>query len=120
GGSGGEDDSRDHFNSARRFSCAKIDFESDRQSASGERRIAIISATTETAISSGDSAPISRPIGAKIFSNAERWKPSFSSSWIREIVLRLLPIIEMYFAGVETAQRRTRISSRWPRVTMMM
>ena len=67
-GSRGENHSRDHFNSARRLSCAKIDFESERQSASGARRTAIISATTEIAISSGDSAPISRPIGAKIFS----------------------------------------------------
>src|SRR6476660_10189 len=64
----GEDNSRDHFNSARRFWCAKTDFESVRHSTSGVRRMAIISATTEMAISSGVSAPISSPIGAKIFS----------------------------------------------------
>src|SRR5581483_1182716 len=115
---GRQDDARDHFNNARRLSCAKIDFESDRQSASGDRRTAIISATTEIAISSGDSAPISSPMGAKIFSNAARGIPSFSSSRITEIVLRLLPIIAMYFAGVPTAHRRTRISSRCPRVTI--
>src|SRR4051812_2202823 len=63
GGSGREDNSGDHFNSALRFSCAKMDLESDRQSEFGARRIAIISATTETAISSGDSAPISKPMG---------------------------------------------------------
>src|SRR5262249_19120890 len=93
---GGQNNSRDHFGSALRLSCAKMDFDTDRQSASGARRTAIISATTEIAISSGDSAPISRPIGAKIFSNNERGKPSFSSSRITEIVLRLLPIIAMY------------------------
>src|SRR5581483_5184945 len=92
-----QDEAGDHFRSAFSRSCAKIDFESCRQSASGARRTAIISATTEIAISSGSSAPISRPMGANTFSNASRGMPSFSSSWITEIVLRLLPIMAMYF-----------------------
>src|SRR5262249_8270014 len=117
---GGKDDARDHFNNARVRSEAKTDLESSFQPDCGARRTAIISATTLTAISSGDSAPISSPMGAKIDSNACRGIPSFSSSLITEIVLRLLPIMEIYFAGVDTAQRSTRISSRWPRVTMMM
>ena len=45
-------------------SSAKIDFESRPPVASGSRRTAIISAATEMAISSGESAPISRPMGA--------------------------------------------------------
>src|SRR5262249_18349311 len=60
-----ENNTGDHFNRARRLSWAKMDFESLRQSISGARRTAIISATTEIAISSGVSAPISKPIGAK-------------------------------------------------------
>src|ERR1700722_4472955 len=60
----GENDPCHYLRRALRSSCAKMDLESDRQSESGERRTAIISATTETAISSGDSAPISRPMGA--------------------------------------------------------
>ena len=44
--------------------------------------------------------------------------PSFSSSFTTPITLRLLPIIAMYLALVSTAQRSTRMSSRWPRVTM--
>jgi len=36
------------------------------------------------------------------------------------MTLRLLPIMEMYRAGVVTAQRRTRMSSRCPRVTITM
>src|SRR5579872_3085162 len=119
GCSGGQDNAGDHFNSARRLSWAKTDFDTERQSTFGLRRMAIISATTEIAISSGVSAPISRPMGAKIFSNSCRGRPSFSSSFTTEMVLRLLPIMATYFAGVSTAQRSTRISSRWPRVTMI-
>src|ERR1700733_12522325 len=89
----GEDNTGNHFNSACNFSLAKIDFESDRQSDSGARRSAIISATTEIAISSGVSAPISSPIGANTLLNISRGKPSFSSSCTTEIVFRLLPII---------------------------
>ena len=43
-----------------------------RHSESGARRTAIISATTETAISSGVMAPISSPMGAKTRSKAAR------------------------------------------------
>ena len=49
---------------SRRRSSWKMDFESVRQFPSGSRRIAIISAATLIAISSGDTAPISKPIGA--------------------------------------------------------
>src|SRR3984885_15175995 len=49
---------------SRRRSSRKIDFESVRQLPSGSRRMAIISAATLIAISSGETAPISKPIGA--------------------------------------------------------
>src|SRR5260370_15028314 len=69
-----------HFDSAREDSSAKTDMDSERQFDFGLRRTAIISATTEMAISSGDIAPISRPIGAWIRSSCWRDRPSFSSS----------------------------------------
>lgn len=53
-----------HFSSACVDSAAKIDMDSERQLELGLRRTAIISAATETAISSGEIAPISRPMGA--------------------------------------------------------
>ena len=53
-----------HFDSAREDSSAKTDMDSERQFDFGLRRTAIISAATEMAISSGEIAPISRPIGA--------------------------------------------------------
>src|SRR6202795_5178253 len=109
---------RIHFRMAREVSVAKMDLESERQSDSGARRMAIISATIEMAISSGVMAPISRPMGAKTRSKAAREMPSFSSSLTTPITLRLLPIMAMYLALVSTAQRSTRMSSRWPRVTM--
>src|SRR5688572_23413122 len=62
--------SRPHRTCIRSLSLAYTDFESCFQELSGLRLIAIISATTETAISSGVIAPISNPIGAKIRSNA--------------------------------------------------
>src|SRR5215472_5887464 len=90
----GQNDARCfHFSRARRRSQAKIDFESERQFPSGSRLIAIISAATEIAISSGVTAPISKTMGAYTLSNAERGTPSFSSSLTTPIVLRLLPII---------------------------
>src|SRR5580658_3282641 len=110
--------SRVHLRTAREASLAKIDLAAVRHSESGARRRAIISATTETAISSGVMAPISSPMGAKTRSKAARWMPSFSNSLTTPITLRLLPIMAMYLALVSTAQRRTRMSSRWPRVTM--
>src|SRR6202790_5060621 len=116
----GNGTARIHFRMAREVSVAKIDLESDRQSESGARRMAIISATIEMAISSGVMAPISRPMGAKMRSKAARGTFSFSSSLTTPITLRLLPIMAMYFALVSTAQRSTRMSSRWPRVTMTM
>src|ERR1700692_4255468 len=119
GGAGRQDNTGDHFNSDRSWSWANTDFESDCHSTLGARRVAIISATTEIAISSGVSAPMSRPMGAKIFSNKWRGRPSFSCSFTTAMVLRLLPIMAIYFAGVSTAQRSTRISSRWPRVTII-
>src|SRR5580698_1405795 len=108
-----------HLRTARDASLAKIDLAAVRHSASGARCIAIISATTETAISSGVMAPISSPMGANTRSKATRAMPSFSSSFTTPITLRLLPIIAMYLALVSTAQRSTRMSSRWPRVTMI-
>src|SRR6202050_3580171 len=85
GGATGQNNAGDrrgrlHLRSARSDSVAKIDFERARQSVSGARRTAIISATMETAISSGVMAPISSPIGAKTRSNAARAMPSFSNS----------------------------------------
>src|ERR1017187_7141212 len=57
-------------------------------------------------------------MGANTRAKLPRAMPSFSSSLITLIMtLRLLPIMAMYRALVETAQRNTRISSRWPRVT---
>src|SRR6202049_3266709 len=76
GSAAGQDNSGDrtwvHFRTAREASVAKIDFAAWRHSESGARRIAIISATTETAISSGVMAPISNPIGAKMRSKTAR------------------------------------------------
>src|ERR1051326_3535123 len=89
-----------HFSSARKDSLVKMDFDSLRQSDSGARRMAIISATMETAISSGVIAPMSRPIGEKVFSNASRGMPSFSNSFTTPMTLRLLPIMAMYLALV--------------------
>ena len=61
---GGQNQSGDaHFSRALE-SSAKIDIDSDFQADFGLRRTAIISAATEIAISSGEMAPISRPIGA--------------------------------------------------------
>src|ERR1700682_5481385 len=77
-----------HFRMAREDSVAKIDLESDRQSESGARRVAIISATMEMAISSGVVAPRSRPMGAKIRSKAARGTFSFSNSLTTPITLR--------------------------------
>src|ERR1022692_663360 len=48
-----------HLRSARSDSLVKTDLDSARQSDSGARRMAIISATMETAISSGVMAPMS-------------------------------------------------------------
>src|ERR1700691_685617 len=108
-----------HFNnSARGNSPVNTDLESARQPESALRRTAIISATTDTAISSGETAPISSPIGANTRAKLSSEAPSFSSSLTTLITLRLLPIMAMYRALVETAQRSTSISSRWPRVTM--
>src|SRR5581483_11583302 len=107
-----------HLRMARDASLARMDLEAIRHSASGARLMAIISATMDTAISSGVMAPISRPMGAKTRSNAARGMPSFSNSFTTPITLRLLPIIAMYLALVSTAQRRTRMSSRCPRVTI--
>ncbi len=59
-----------HFSSAFNDACAKTDFDNARHSDSGLRRAAIISATTETAISSGVIAPMSNPMGAKTRSKA--------------------------------------------------
>ena len=54
-----------HFSStARGASSARMDIESERQLEAALRRTAIISAVTEMAISSGEMAPISRPMGA--------------------------------------------------------
>src|ERR1022692_4268135 len=93
----GQDQSAGHLsNSARRDSPANTDLESARQSESALRRTAIISATTDTAISSGETAPISRPMGANTRA------ASFSSSLITLMTLRLLPIMAMYRALVET------------------
>src|ERR1039458_3432157 len=80
-----------HFASA----AALTDLESERQLDSALRRTAIISAVTEMAISSGEIAPISRPMGACRRSKAARGTPSFSSSRITPITLRLLPIMAM-------------------------
>src|SRR5439155_15023741 len=91
---GGQNQSGDvHFSSARVDSSAKMDIDSDRQPDFGLRRTAIISAATEIAISSGEMAPISRPIGAKIRESCSRDNPSFSSSFTTEITFRLLPIM---------------------------
>src|SRR5580658_578488 len=115
---GRQDQSAGHFsNSARRDSSENTDLESARQPESALRRTAIISATTDTAISSGEIAPISRPIGANTRAKLSVATPSPSSSLTTLMTLRLLPIIAMYRALVETAQRSTRMSSRWPRVT---
>src|SRR4029077_9190558 len=51
---------------ARRASSLKTDFASERQFDAAPRRTAIISAATEMAISSGEIAPISSPMGANI------------------------------------------------------
>src|SRR5262249_34663418 len=69
---GGDRALRLHLRSARSLSLAKIDLESERQSESGARRMAIISATIETAISSGVMAPISKPIGENVRSRSAR------------------------------------------------
>src|ERR1041385_6917156 len=59
-----------HFNRCARIdSSSETDLESDRQFDVALRRTAIISAATETAISSGEMAPISSPMGAKMRSN---------------------------------------------------
>ena len=76
GSATGQNQTGNHFNSALSFSLVKMDFDSAFQSLDGARRTAIISATTETAISSGVMAPISSPMGAKIRSNCSRRKPS--------------------------------------------
>src|ERR1035437_4694865 len=81
---GGENDSGDaHCESTVRSpSPAKTDRESERQLDWALRRTAIISAVTEIAISSGEMAPISSPMGAWMRSNAARAMPCFSSSRI--------------------------------------
>src|SRR5260370_16982899 len=114
----GDRAARRHLMSARSDSLVKIDFERARQSDSGARRMAIISATMETAISSGVIAPISSPMGSKARSNASPRMPPFSNSFTTPLTLRLLHIMAMYLALVPAAQRITRMSSRWPRVTM--
>ena len=53
-----------HLGSDRCNSSAKMDLDTDCQLDTALRRTAIISAATEMAISSGETAPISRPIGA--------------------------------------------------------
>src|ERR1017187_604079 len=78
---------------ARGDSSANTDNERARQLEAALRRTAIISATTEMAISSGEMAPISRPMGACIRSKAARGMPSFSSSRMTLSTLRLLPIM---------------------------
>src|SRR5271157_2504251 len=57
------------------------------------RRTAIISATMATAISSGVSAPISRPMGECTRSRRSAGTPSRSSTLQISMNLRLLPII---------------------------
>jgi len=65
GGSGGEDEcGKAHGEAALEGSADKTDLEISRQAEVALRRTAIISAATETAISSGVRAPISRPMGA--------------------------------------------------------
>src|SRR5262249_2894845 len=62
--SGGEYDSCNHFVSTTRASARNTDMDSARQFEAAFRRTAIISAATEIAISSGEIAPISNPMGA--------------------------------------------------------
>src|ERR1039457_4364254 len=62
---------------------------SARQSELALRRTAIISATTDTAISSGETAPISSPMGANTRVKLSRAMPSFSSSLITLIMTAL-------------------------------
>ena len=57
---------------ARTCSSANTDSESARQLDVAPRRTAIISAVTDIAISSGEMAPMSSPMGAWMFSNAAR------------------------------------------------
>src|ERR1035441_1162430 len=90
---GGQDQAGGHFASVGRADSAITDIESERQLEAALRRTAIISAVTETAISSGEIAPISSPMGAWIFSKASRGMPSFSSSRNTLSTLRRLPIM---------------------------
>src|ERR1035437_3052783 len=94
---GGENEGSDaHLEStARSPSPANTDMESERQLDGALRRTAIISAVTEMAISSGEMAPISSPMGAWMRSNTVRAMPAFSSSRITLSTLRLLPIMAM-------------------------
>src|ERR1035437_161490 len=98
---GGQNQSSDnetgaHFASTvRNDSSANTDIESERQLDAAPRRTAIISAATEIAISSGETAPIFRPMGAWMRSKAARGIPSFSSSRMTFSTLRLLPIMAM-------------------------
>src|SRR5262249_52936681 len=89
---GGQDDAgQGHF----RIPAANTDFERGFQPAWALRRMPIISATTATAISSGVMAPTSSPIGEWTRSKRSRGMPSFSSSLMTLIALRLLPIMPM-------------------------
>src|SRR5207244_9331519 len=68
--------------------------------------IAVSIAAELIAISSGVSAPISNPTGARTLSNFSVGTPSFSSALYTESTFRLLPIMPMYRAWFPTAQRR--------------
>ena len=93
----------------------KIDFESERQLPSGSRRMAIISAAYRNRdLLRRDGADLETHRRVNAFERFGCGMPSFSSSLITAMTLRLLPIMEMYRAGVVTAQRSTRMSSRWP------
>jgi len=96
--------------------AAQADMESARQLDCALRRRAIISAATEMAISSGETAPISRP-----------WRVQALESHAREAFLLELADYADHLAlaadhgdiaaGVAMASLSTRISSRCPRVT---
>src|ERR1019366_9172440 len=78
------------------------------------RRLAMSSATIEMAISSGDSAPIGRPMGLCARASSSSENPSARSSSKRAFPFALLPIIPRYASGTPRRRRNARPSVTWP------
>src|SRR5271169_648767 len=78
---------------------------------------AISSAMIAIAISSGDSAPISRPMGLCARFSSASVNPSARSSSKRAFRFALLPIIPRYASGMPRRRRNARPSVTWPRDT---